>query len=102
MTTQLTKTSQTGAVGLDRDALIAKMMERVSAGGVQGSLSEYFRNIYENPAHWRFDPPVLVAKDTLFLGVVGTGNANAKSARIRIGYTLQKVSVEAFIAALVE
>ncbi|MBA7710455.1 hypothetical protein ES703_119398 [subsurface metagenome] len=55
-----------------------------------------------SPSHYHFDPPVLVARDIIWLKV-NSDNVDSVllTAYYRIGYTLEKVSREAFIAALV-
>ena len=73
-----------------------------SAGAAAGTLSEYMFNEKTGPLYVRFDPPVLYAKSTIFHGIVGIGNSSVKTAQVMIGYTLEKVSTEAFIAALTE
>ena len=51
--------------------------------------------------HWHFDPPILIAQDHLYHGVVGIENTALRVGMVRLGYTLEKVSREAFIASLV-
>jgi len=52
--------------------------------------------------HWHFDPPVLVARDTLFLALYSENfMEEGQYSNLRIGYTLERVSQDAFIAALV-
>jgi len=48
-----------------------------------------------------FDPPILVATRQIYLFIQGANNVGASECYGRIGYTLEKVSREAFIAALV-
>ena len=49
----------------------------------------------------RFDPPILYAKSQIYLGVWGNNNVGTMTQVCRIGYTLEKVSKDAFIAALI-
>jgi hypothetical protein len=49
-----------------------------------------------------FDPPILYPKASLFLGMTTGGMASVKNVTVRVGYTLEKVSREDFISALVE
>lgn len=49
-----------------------------------------------------FDPPLLYPKANLYLGMNTVGMATVKYAECKIGYTLEKVSREDFISALVE
>ncbi|MBA7546349.1 hypothetical protein ES705_38739 [subsurface metagenome] len=51
---------------------------------------------------WKFDPPILYPKANLFLAINTGGFTATMSAVCRIGYTLEKVSREDFISALVE
>lgn len=49
-----------------------------------------------------FDPPILYPKAKLYLGINTTGFVAEKNVICKIGYTLEKVSREDFISALVE
>jgi len=49
-----------------------------------------------------FDPPILYPHANLFVGIDCTGFASTRFVECRIGYTLEKVSREDFISALVE
>ncbi|MBA7708002.1 hypothetical protein ES703_116889 [subsurface metagenome] len=49
-----------------------------------------------------FDPPILYPKSSIFIAIDGTGLAATITGHFRIGYTLEKVSREDFIDALVE
>ncbi|MBA7550795.1 hypothetical protein ES705_43318 [subsurface metagenome] len=49
-----------------------------------------------------FDPPLLYPHANLFLGISTSGFASTRFVECRIGYTLEKVSREDFISALVE
>jgi len=56
----------------------------------------------EGHREWDFNPPLLVAKRSLYVGAYrGTGLTTETSAMVSIGYTVEKVSKDAFIAALV-
>ena len=48
-----------------------------------------------------FDPPILIAQRTLYLTIHTSASTVVNDVAIRLGYTLEKVSREAFIAALV-
>ncbi len=50
----------------------------------------------------KFDPPILYPKSQLYVGLMTNGMAAAKYGDVRVGYTLEKVSREDFISALVE
>ncbi len=57
---------------------------------------------YWTPMHYHFDPPVLVARDILYFKIKSDNvDSVLLTGYYRIGYTLEKVSREAFIAALV-
>ena len=49
-----------------------------------------------------FDPPILYPKANLYLAAFSTGFTSPGNVSLRIGYTLEKVSREDFISALVE
>ena len=49
-----------------------------------------------------FDPPILYPKSEMFFGFGTTGFTSVEGAQVRIGYTIEKVSREDFIDALVE
>ncbi len=49
----------------------------------------------------RFDPPILIAQRTLYLTIHTSASTVINDGAVRIGYTLEKVSQAAFIAALV-
>ncbi|MBA7550262.1 hypothetical protein ES705_42772 [subsurface metagenome] len=51
---------------------------------------------------WKFDPPILYPKANLYLAMSTIGMTAIGGAVTRIGYTLEKVSREDFISALVE
>ena len=98
---QLTKSTASGAVPPEDDDLIFRTREQVEAGGVQGSLSEYFRSV-QNPQVAIFQPPLLYAKSSVFLGILGTGNPGVRATGCHVYYTLERIPPELFIAALVE
>ncbi|MBA7551841.1 hypothetical protein ES705_44391 [subsurface metagenome] len=49
-----------------------------------------------------FDPPILYAKALIYLGFASEGEAAPQWCKVAIGYTLERVSKDAFIAALIE
>ncbi|MBA7586626.1 hypothetical protein ES708_28629 [subsurface metagenome] len=66
-------------------------------------LNAVFNTIFTHGAHHiKFDPPLLYPKAHLYLAVGSNGLAAAIAGQFRIGYTLEKVSREDFISALVE
>lgn len=50
----------------------------------------------------KFDPPILMPKANLYVGIHSAGMAATHEVTAKIGYTLEKVSREDFISALVE
>ncbi|MBA7703837.1 hypothetical protein ES703_112634 [subsurface metagenome] len=50
----------------------------------------------------KFDPPILYPHTNLYLGISTVGYTAITNVACRIGYTLEKVSREDFISALVE
>jgi hypothetical protein len=82
---------------------IAWAKRELSCGEEQGTLSEYVVD-YGDRAYVerKFDPPVLVAQDFAYVGVRGENNGPARDIVCRIGYTLEKVSSQDFISALVK
>ncbi len=95
-------TSQTPIHDLDDDECLHRMRANIQAGAGQGSLSEYLILDQTGPEIRYFAPPLLYAKDSLFLAIEGTGNPTAKAVQVQVGYTLERVPPEMFIAALVE
>ncbi|MBA7550106.1 hypothetical protein ES705_42612 [subsurface metagenome] len=51
---------------------------------------------------YKFDPPILYPRANLYMAMSSIGMGGVASASVRIGYTLEKVSREDFISALVE
>ena len=101
---QLTRDTTTGLNNLEDDDLLARWSMSLGLGAVQGSLSEYaiIADLSDRPRVFKFDPPILYPRSSVFLGVQGTANVGLKTARVRVGYTLEKVSQADFIAALVD
>ncbi len=91
------------ALQVTQSVSILSSQDRTIEQPSQGSLTEYLQ-LYETPKEstFMFQPPFLYAKSSIFLGVQGTGNSGAKFAVAKLGYTLETVSPEVFIAALVE
>lgn len=73
-------------------AKMIKVFEALTSGGA------YEDQIFE----MNFNPPILYPKASIHLGIDCSGQANPEDGFCKIGYTLEKVSDEAFIAALVE
>lgn len=71
------------------------------AGDVEGTLSEYFWDNWNAPRHVHFDPPMLYARDAIWVGVLGAAATAPRTVAFVIAYTLEKVSRQDFIAALI-
>ena len=99
---QLTSTSQTAMIRLDNPDLIWGNLKRRQAGTVQGSLTEYYSEPVFKPTFVQFAPPFLYAKAEMFLQVLSTGEPSVHRVSVKVGYTLERVPAELFIAALVE
>ena len=84
----------------DRDVL-SIITSTHQAGFVEGTLTEFVRTWVRRQWILYFNPPILYPRRVLYLAVAGTENVAAYEADVRIGYTLARVSREAFIAALV-
>ena len=74
----------------------------VNAGATQGTLSEYMSIWQEGSPYRHFDPPVLYARDEIYLGMESVACTGLHMGVVQIGYTLERVSREDFIAALVD
>lgn len=94
----LTKSHQTGPITLVDPDLLAQFFWHVSVNQVAASgISEW----QDGVRIWRFDPAVLIARDHLYMGGRTFQETANQVCQVRIGYTLEKVSQDAFIAALV-
>ena len=92
----LAKTSQTDVLTLDDPDVLAYYHCMTVLDAVFGALAE------RGEQKQTFDPPILYPKANLYLGVSSVGMASVRFGEVRIGYTLEKVSREDFISALVE
>ena len=92
------------AIILENDPECLMVHQRVvRAGDVAGTLTEFIVTAGDNRTEVAlFQPPILYAKDSLFLGIDTTNQASVKQVIGRVGYTLERVPAELFIAALVE
>ncbi|MBA7707494.1 hypothetical protein ES703_116367 [subsurface metagenome] len=100
---------------------IRAALQKRSKTGIPGGISNsdvvcqwkrFFRNIAQTSSQteggpWEidFDPPVLYAKDGIWLAMLKTYLTTAggtKTVDVMIGYTLEKVAAQDFIDALVE
>jgi len=94
----LTKSHQTGPIDLADPDLIAQYFWHVSVNQVAGAgISEW----EDGSKLWLFDPAILIARDKLYMGGRTFMETANQVCQVRVGYTLEKVSREAFIAALV-
>jgi hypothetical protein len=98
---QLTWRSEAGMIWWDDPSLIARLDEDISTGQAQGTLSEFFDHRRLGANVYIFQPAVLVAQRQIFIATDGDGCAAAMGCVARIGYTIEKVSKEAFISSLV-
>lgn len=92
---QLTRTTQTGIVGLtDPDVLIreAYMLSRSAAIGTDAGPLYFYSTLLKR---YEFKLPIPVASQSLFLGILGTA-ASAHTVSCRIGYNIEHVSDEYF------
>jgi len=81
--------------------IIAGYGAALDCGMIEGTLTE-FQQFQEYGAQVQyFDPPILVAQDQLYLQLKTYEQLSLTYGLCVIGYTLEKVSREAFIAALV-
>ncbi|MBA7550853.1 hypothetical protein ES705_43379 [subsurface metagenome] len=80
-----------------------EMPEILAKYKVYTALNAVFNGTIETgQQQWKFDPPILCPKTLLYAGIQSTGFASAVNLDVRVGYTLEKVSREDFISALVE
>jgi len=101
---QVTDRSETAIQGIERVGQIILHRRASDAGAISGALSDYLdlRESGGDVQTVKWDPPILYAKSTMFLSLAGIGNSGAKSVRAKVGYTLERVSREEFIEALVD
>lgn len=105
---QLLKEDSNAAVDIQEWNYLAGQNRAWDAGRAEGTLSEYSRSQDQQMVIQYFSPPVLIARDSLWVGTRGKENgveanyAAVVTSAVRIGYTLEKVPTAEFIAALVE
>lgn len=73
----------------------------LEAGTAEGTLSEYATWFGSLEYTELYLPPVLVARRAIYVGINSGGCSVVKQCNCRIGYTIRKISRDAFIAALV-
>ena len=62
------------------------------AGYSEGTLTEHSQFYTKEIDRQVFNPPILYAKDSIYLGVICDNPVNLTTATCRIGYTLERVS----------
>ena len=92
----LSKTHKTSTLGLEDPDILARYRAKVSLNAVFNTV------VFQGERKHVFDPPILYPHTNLFLGFYTLGFTAASYGIGRIGYTLEKVSREDFIAALVD
>ncbi len=90
------KNSLTGPKDIADPNCMASYQTKTMLGAIFNALST------SGTPQIKFDPPLLYPKAHLYLSVYTSGFAAIVSGHFRIGYTLEKVSREDFISALVE
>ncbi|MBA7551082.1 hypothetical protein ES705_43616 [subsurface metagenome] len=93
---QLTKRSKTELVYLDDPDLLAHFAAFTILNAV------FHAVLTTGHQKTDFNPPILCPKANLYFGIDTNGFTSIMGARCRISYTLEKVSREDFISALVE
>ena len=83
----------------DHPSLIDAYMRVMKYGTTADDLLESDMQDQHRVHH--FDPPILIAQRTLYLLVHSSNSAVVNDCAVRLGYTLEKVTQAAFIAALV-
>lgn len=92
--------NQSGSLGVGindpRTMMIWKRFQRKSVN---------FQEMEMGPRVFDFDPPILYARSSIYLGIRQTNSGAGvavKTGDVIIGYTLEKVSERDFISALIE
>lgn len=98
---QLAKDTQNAFLLGDDDDLVGRFVRQRGAGAVQGSLSEYLVEVQDDLQEF-FQPPMLYAKSSMFLGLDGVADTAVRTCAVVVGYTLERVPDALFIAALVD
>ncbi len=101
VTAQLTSGSQTAILPWEDDEVLHHIAKQANQDA-QGTLSEFILAWEAGPQMIQFAPPRLYTKSGLFLGINSVGATAVRAAACRVGYTLERVPSETFIAALVE
>ncbi|MBA7707873.1 hypothetical protein ES703_116757 [subsurface metagenome] len=96
MSVQCTKASKTGFTKISDPDVLARYLTYTHLDAVFNYLAEHGSQLT------KFDPPLLYPKSQIYIAVVSSGFDATVDLHARIGYTLEKVSREDFISALVE
>ncbi|MBA7549661.1 hypothetical protein ES705_42152 [subsurface metagenome] len=92
----VTKASKTGAAVISDPDSLAYVK-------IKTSIAAVFHAVVVNGSQkYTFDPPLLYPKAKLYIQISSAGIGVPVYGHVRIGYTLEKVSKEDFISALVE
>lgn len=94
---QVMKRAIGSSVGYDDPDLIWRVQKAVETSGVGDPAWQ--SGSEDNETY--FDPPILYARPQIFVSIDGANNGAVKGMVVAIWYTLEKVSKDAFIAALV-
>ena len=92
---------RTDVAPLDDPGCLWHHLVFIQAGVTEGTLTEYSTYWVDEINRLYLSPPILYAKDTIYVGVDCTHASYLASTILRIGYTLERVSSQDFIAALV-
>ena len=92
---------QTDTAQISDPGCISRHSLFAEAGVTEGTLSEFATFDLREGWVYYFTPPLLYAKDAIYLGVNSDHATLLVLAQVRIGYTLERVSSADFIAALV-
>ena len=95
LTWQLCSSEQSAIIPINNSAIVdmAQLYDLLVTSGLAALT---FPIVHE------FNPPILYAKDTLYLGIQTVGQGDADTMGVRVGYTLEKVTKDQFIEALVD
>lgn len=95
------RSSTTGALARSDPSVIATYAVFASVNKVAGAAEKAIAYTEEGSKLINYDPPLLIAASRLYLAVKSYVETAVRYGHCQIGYTLEKVSKEDFIAALV-
>ena len=96
MRMQVCKNPQDDSVQISNSDQLANWKTRFHLAAVTNWLTSKGANIH------KFSPPILYPKSQIYFGMGTLSFISANLGHVKIGYTLEKVSREDFISALVE